>query len=189
MTQKKTGTGIKAPNKECKDSKCPFHGRVKTRGRIFVGIITAKDTHRTATVVWERIAYVSKYERYLKKKSKVHVHNPPCIDAKQGDLVKITECKPLSKTKKFVIVEKLGRDSLFEQKEEALASSKMKEREKKDKEEKEENNKDNKREDKKKKDNIETKEEKTKEEKAGEEKNKEKDIKGDIKQKDEISKI
>ncbi|MBN1455027.1 MAG: 30S ribosomal protein S17, partial [Methanomicrobia archaeon] len=41
-----------------------------------------------------------------KRQSKIHAHNPPCINAKVGDIVKIAECRPLSKTKSFVVVEK-----------------------------------------------------------------------------------
>ena len=41
----------------------------------------------------------------MKKRSKLHAHNPPCIDAKPGDIVTIAECRPISKTKSFVIVE------------------------------------------------------------------------------------
>ena len=33
----------------------------------------------------------------------------PCVDAKDDDVVMIAECRPLSKTKNFVIVEKVGR--------------------------------------------------------------------------------
>ena len=134
MKNKEVGMGIKAPSKKCEDSKCPFHGSVKLRGRVFVGMLMSKDTHKTATVVWGRKEYVPKYERYLKKRSKLRVHNPSCINAKEGDFVKIVECKPLSKTKKFVIVEKLGEDFLFEQKEEAMESGRVMKDKKEDKE-------------------------------------------------------
>jgi small subunit ribosomal protein S17 len=49
----------------------------------------------------------TKYERFEKRQSKIHAHNPPCIDAKAGDRVKIAECRPLSKTKSYVVVEVL----------------------------------------------------------------------------------
>jgi len=48
---------------------------------------------------------VKKYNRYEKRLSKFHAHNPPCIHAKVGDIVTIAECRPLSKTKNFVVVE------------------------------------------------------------------------------------
>jgi small subunit ribosomal protein S17 len=49
----------------------------------------------------------TKYERFEKRQSKIHAHNPPCIEAKEGDRVRIAECRPLSKTKSYVVVEVL----------------------------------------------------------------------------------
>jgi small subunit ribosomal protein S17 len=59
------------------------------------------------TVVVERnyLHFVRKYNRYEKRSSRIHAHNPPCIQAKTGDTVKIAECRPLSKTTSFVVVE------------------------------------------------------------------------------------
>lgn len=34
-------------------------------------------------------------------------HNPPCIEAQVNDNVKIMECRPLSKSVAFVVIEKL----------------------------------------------------------------------------------
>ena len=50
-----------------------------------------------------------KYERYERRKSKMIVYNPECIDAKKGDVVKVAECRPLSKTKSFVVIEVIER--------------------------------------------------------------------------------
>ena len=41
------------------------------------------------------------------QKTRVHAFNPLCINAKEGDTVKIIECRPLSKTKNFVVIEKI----------------------------------------------------------------------------------
>ena len=92
-------------NKNCIDKKCPFHGSLKLRGMSFVGTVLKKDAYRSATVVWERLFFLPKYERYERRKSKVRVHNPECINAQIGNKVKITETRPISKTKNFVIVE------------------------------------------------------------------------------------
>lgn len=92
---------------ECTDPKCPFHGRIKTHGRTFTGTIIKCDVHRTATVQWQRRYYLPKYERFEIRRTRLHVHNPMCINAKVGDNVKIAETRPLSKTKHFVIIEKL----------------------------------------------------------------------------------
>ena len=69
-----------------------------------------KAKSNSATIEWPRLSYLHKYERYEKKRSKVRSHNPPCINAKIGDEVKIIECRPISKTKKFVIVEKINKN-------------------------------------------------------------------------------
>jgi len=88
----------------CGDKKCPFHGDLKIRGRTFVGNIIKKDVHGTATVEWKRLFFITKYERYEKRRTKIRVHNPKCISTKIGDKVRINECRPISKTKHFVIM-------------------------------------------------------------------------------------
>jgi hypothetical protein len=55
----------------------------------------------------------------------VTAHNPDCIKAKEGDVVVIGECRPLSKTKNFIILAKLA-EGEFEIKGEDLASKKEK---------------------------------------------------------------
>ncbi|MEM3373835.1 MAG: 30S ribosomal protein S17 [Candidatus Woesearchaeota archaeon] len=81
--------------------------KIKTRGRTFIGEVISAKAQRTVTVQWLRRVYVPKYERYYQKKSKVKAHNPDEISAKEGDKVVIKECRPISKTKKFVVVEVL----------------------------------------------------------------------------------
>nr|AJS12927.1 30S ribosomal protein S17, small subunit ribosomal protein S17 [uncultured archaeon] len=44
--------------------------------------------------------------RYERRKSRIPSHSPPCVGAKEGDHVKIAECRPLSKTVSFVVVER-----------------------------------------------------------------------------------
>ena len=111
MTQTKN-IGIEVPKPEGKadaqDSKCPFTGGLKVRGRSFVGTVVKKDLHRTVTVEWPRRRMVKKYERYEMRRSKVRAHNPEIINAEVGDKVRIVECRKLSKTKNFVVIEKLG---------------------------------------------------------------------------------
>ena len=89
----------------CKDRNCPIHGKNKTRGRIFEGKIIKAKIAKTVTVEWPRRYYLSKYERFEKRRSRVKAHNPLCISAKEGDIVRISECRPLSKSKNFVVME------------------------------------------------------------------------------------
>jgi len=78
--------------------------KIPTRGRTFTGVIVSTKAQKTVTVQWNRRVYIPKYERYLSKRSKVKAHNPD-LKLKEGDTVVIKECRPISKTKKFVVVE------------------------------------------------------------------------------------
>ncbi len=96
-----------APSKSCNDKNCPFHGNISIRGRTLVGEIVSARMRKTAVFNLERRHYIPKYERYETRRTRLKVHNPECISAKTGDKVRIAECRPLSKTKTFVIIEKL----------------------------------------------------------------------------------
>ncbi|MBN1502025.1 30S ribosomal protein S17 [Candidatus Woesearchaeota archaeon] len=98
-------TKAKDATVDCQDNHCPVHGHLKLRGRSFLGTVLSAKMQRTAIIKWERKSFVKKYERYETKRTKVKVHNPDCINAKEGDIVKIIESRPLSKTKKFSIIE------------------------------------------------------------------------------------
>ncbi len=101
---KTIGLGIDAPEKKCEDYRCPWHGTLPVRGRAFKAIVKSSKSHATAVVDWDYHSYSTKYQRYERRKSRVVVHNPPCIKARDSDQVMIAECRPLSKTKHFVIV-------------------------------------------------------------------------------------
>jgi len=112
MVAKKTeGTKAPAQDSSCSDKNCPAHGSVKVRGREFVGTVISDKMSKTVVVSWSRRAFVKKYERYERKWSKINAHNPDCINAKKGDVVKVQETRPLSKTKHFAIIQVIGRES------------------------------------------------------------------------------
>jgi small subunit ribosomal protein S17 len=71
------------------------------------GIVVSDKMNHTVVVMREFEKKIIKYERYEKRRTKIHAHNPPCLGAKAGERVKIAECRPLSKTKSFVVVEVL----------------------------------------------------------------------------------
>jgi small subunit ribosomal protein S17 len=100
------GVEVKAPEKKCEDIRCPFHGSLSTYGRTFTGTVASDKMSRTVSVVWERRVHIPKYERYEKRRSKVKAHNPDCMNAKEGDKVTIIQCRPISKTKQFVVIER-----------------------------------------------------------------------------------
>ncbi len=125
---------MKKENKiTCDDKNCPVHGSLSCRGKILTGTILSAKMHRTAIVGFERRVHLPKFERYEKRNTKIKVHNPECINAKEGDIVKIHECRPLSKTKHFVIIDKTGKERGFIEKMEAKEESKFKKTEKEEK--------------------------------------------------------
>jgi small subunit ribosomal protein S17 len=101
------GFQVPAPEKSCEDPQCPFHGTLSVRGQVIDGTVVSDKTARTVVVQREYFKYIPKYERLEKRKSKLHAHNPDCIAAKTGDRVTLAECRPLSKTKSFVVVQVL----------------------------------------------------------------------------------
>ncbi len=106
MKARDIGYDVKPPEKECKDPKCPFHGTLPVRGKILEGKVVSAKMQGSIVVERNYLHYLSKYERYERRHSRVSVHNPPCMEVKKGDIVKIAECRPLSKTKHFVVIEK-----------------------------------------------------------------------------------
>ena len=119
------GIVMEMPKQSCNDVKCPFHGKLSVRGRQFTGTVLSTKMRKTAIIEFDRLQYLKKYERYEKRRTKLKVHNPECINAKEGDLVKLMECRPLSKTKNFVIIQKLGVQKGFMGKMEARESAKI----------------------------------------------------------------
>ena len=92
---------------ECNDINCPVHGELSTRGVVFKGVVKSDKMDKTVIIQREYYVKSDKYDRFRPVRSRIPAHNPPCINAKTGDIVKIMECRKLSKTVSFVVVEKL----------------------------------------------------------------------------------
>ncbi len=84
---------------------------IPTRGRIFKGTITKKFPTRVV-VEFERTVYISKYERYYKKKTRLHAYLPQGLNVNVGDYVKLQECRPLSKIIHFIVIEKISKEKI-----------------------------------------------------------------------------
>ena len=93
--------------KEIRQTSLDLHN-VRTHGRSYVGRVLSSKMNATVTVSWERKIYVPKFERYMVRTSKVMAHNPDSIGATEGDMVRIQQCRPLSKSKNFIVIEKLN---------------------------------------------------------------------------------
>ncbi len=100
------GIDVKAPSATCEDNHCPFHGKLPVRGQIINGVVVSVKMNGSAVVERNYLKYDHKYERFEKRTRRYTAHNPPCLEIVAGDKVRIMECRPLSKTVSFVIVEK-----------------------------------------------------------------------------------
>lgn len=100
------GIDVPDPETECDDSNCPFHGTLRVRGRIINGIVTSHKMQKSVVVRKDFLFYVKKYKRYERRHTTISSHNPPCIDAREGDNVTIIECRPLGKTISYVVIAK-----------------------------------------------------------------------------------
>ncbi|RMD66593.1 30S ribosomal protein S17 [Candidatus Pacearchaeota archaeon] len=82
------------------------------RGRSFEGVVVRKFPKRV-TIEFERPVYIYKYERFMKKKTRIHARLPDELahDIHVGDLIRVQECRPLSKIIHHIVIEKVrGKD-------------------------------------------------------------------------------
>ncbi len=68
------------------------------------GVVTSDKMDQTVTVMIERKIKHPLYGKYIKKSTKIHAHDAD-NKCQQGDVVKIAECRPISKTKSWKVVE------------------------------------------------------------------------------------
>ena len=105
---KNVGLGIKTPDAAIEgsyvDKKCPFTGNVSIRGRILKGMVISTKMKRTIIVRRDYLHYITKYRRFEKRHKNIAVHCSPAFPVKDGDVVTIGQCRPLSKTVRFNVV-------------------------------------------------------------------------------------
>ena len=105
---KNVGLGIKTPDAAIEgnyvDKKCPFTGSVSIRGRILVGQVISTKMKRTIIVRRDYLHYIKKYRRFEKRHKNIAAHCSPAFTVKDGDIVTIGQCRPLSKTVRFNVV-------------------------------------------------------------------------------------
>ena len=102
------GLGFKTPRTAIEatyvDKKCPFTGNVSIRGRILRGVVTSTKMKRTIVVRRDYLHYIKKYQRFEKRHKNFNVHCSPCFRVKEGDVVTVGQCRPLSKTVRFNVL-------------------------------------------------------------------------------------
>ncbi len=61
------GLDVPAPQQECKDVNCPFHGTLPVRGQVITGKVVSDRMMGTVVVARNYMHYVRKYKRYEKR--------------------------------------------------------------------------------------------------------------------------
>ncbi len=80
----------------------------ETQIRTQTGRVVSSAMDKTVTVLLERKVKHPIYGKYIKRSSKVHAHDEDNA-CNAGDTVRITECRPISKSKSWRVIEVVTR--------------------------------------------------------------------------------
>ena len=69
-----------------------------------VGVVTSNKMEKSITVVVERKVKHPIYGKFIKRTTKLHAHDET-NQCNEGDVVIIRECRPLSKSKNWMLVD------------------------------------------------------------------------------------
>ena len=70
--------------------------------RSVTGRVTSNKMDKTITVMVERKVKHPVYGKYIKRSTKLHAHDAS-NECNEGDLVTVVACRPLSKSKKWML--------------------------------------------------------------------------------------
>jgi small subunit ribosomal protein S17 len=76
--------------------------------RVLTGRVLSNAMDRTITVIIERRVKHPLYGKFMRRSTKIHAHDDS-NECSKGDLVRVEQCRPLSKTKSWRLVEVLER--------------------------------------------------------------------------------
>lgn len=72
--------------------------------RTVEGRVVSNKMNKTVTIVVERQVKHPLYGKYIRRSTKLHAHDEANA-CNEGDVVRVTECAPMSKTKNWRVVE------------------------------------------------------------------------------------
>jgi small subunit ribosomal protein S17 len=79
-----------------------------TQLRTVEGRVVSNKMDKTVTILVERQVKHALYGKYIRRSSKLHAHDEE-NSCNEGDIVRVAECRPLSKTKNWRVVEVVTR--------------------------------------------------------------------------------
>lgn len=86
---------------------------MREQRRALTGVVTSDKMDKTVVVSVERVTRHPLYGKVIKLQKKYQAHNEENT-ARTGDVVRIRECRPISKNKKFFVEEILERAEVIE---------------------------------------------------------------------------
>jgi small subunit ribosomal protein S17 len=75
--------------------------------RVLTGRVVSDKTDKTVTVLVERRVMHPLYKKFIRRSKRYAAHDEANL-CKEGDLVAIEECRPISKTKTWLVVQRNG---------------------------------------------------------------------------------
>ena len=84
---------------------------VEKSARTATGRVTSSKMDKTITVLIERRTPHPVYGKFVRRSTKLHAHDEN-NESREGDLVMVEQCRPLSKTKTWRLVRVLDRPAV-----------------------------------------------------------------------------
>ena len=75
--------------------------------RVLTGRVVSDKTDKTITVLVERRVMHPLYKKFIRRSKKYAAHDDTNL-CKEGDVVQIEECRPISARKSWVVIERNG---------------------------------------------------------------------------------
>jgi small subunit ribosomal protein S17 len=101
----KIGQGVAAPSSA---ALAPVHAPVEGKRRVRQGIVVSDKAEKTITVRIDVARPHRRYEKIVRSSSTLHAHDEN-NDAHEGDVVRVIESRPLSRTKRWKLIDVLER--------------------------------------------------------------------------------
>jgi len=91
-----------------REALAPVHAPVEGKRRVRQGIVVSDKAEKTITVRIDVARRHRRYEKIVRSSSTVHAHDEN-NDAHEGDVVQVIESRPLSRTKRWALVDVVER--------------------------------------------------------------------------------
>ena len=100
----KTKAAERRAGKPAPEPLAPVHAPVEGARRVRQGIVVSDKAEKTITVRIDIARRHRRYEKIVRSSSTVHAHDEN-NDAHEGDVVRVIESRPLSRTKRWALVD------------------------------------------------------------------------------------